>query len=100
MKLVLSRKGFDSAWGGYPSPIVPKGTMVSLPGIFQQRPSRHTPKDKLRDRRGRNVLISTEFWYWGRDALWLPDTLLSLVKRGPCHRCDYDAVSLEGLVDW
>ena len=29
MKLIFSRKGFDSATGGKPSPIFPDGTMVS-----------------------------------------------------------------------
>lgn len=31
MKLILSRKGFDSANGGQPSPIFPDGTICSLP---------------------------------------------------------------------
>ena len=31
MKLILSRKGFDSSAGGYPSPIFPDGAMLSLP---------------------------------------------------------------------
>ena len=31
MKIVLSRKGFDSSSGGYPSPILPDGKMLSLP---------------------------------------------------------------------
>lgn len=31
MKIILSRKGFDSASGGYPSPILPDGRMLSLP---------------------------------------------------------------------
>ena len=31
MKLVLSRKGFDSGTGGHPSPILPDGRMLSLP---------------------------------------------------------------------
>ncbi|KNF07059.1 hypothetical protein CLPU_28c00110 [Gottschalkia purinilytica] len=31
MKVILSRKGFDSSSGGYPSPILPDGTLVSLP---------------------------------------------------------------------
>ena len=31
MKLILSRKGFDSSAGGVPSPIFPNGRMVSLP---------------------------------------------------------------------
>lgn len=31
MKVVFSRKGFDSGWGGVPSPILDDGRMVSLP---------------------------------------------------------------------
>ena len=31
MKIILSRKGFDSANGGFPSPILPDGRMISLP---------------------------------------------------------------------
>lgn len=31
MKVILSRKGFDSSNGGCPSPILPDGTMLSLP---------------------------------------------------------------------
>ncbi len=31
MKIILSRKGFDSDFGGMPSPILPDGTMLSLP---------------------------------------------------------------------
>lgn len=31
MKVVFSRKGFDSASGGIPSPILPDGTLLSLP---------------------------------------------------------------------
>ncbi len=30
-RLILSRKGFDSKYGGCPSPIFPDGTMYSLP---------------------------------------------------------------------
>ena len=31
MKIILSRKGFDSANGGIPSPIMPDGTLLSFP---------------------------------------------------------------------
>jgi len=31
MKIILSRKGFDSYYGGYPSPILPDRRMISLP---------------------------------------------------------------------
>ncbi len=31
MKVILSRKGFDSSYGGCPSPVLPDGTMISMP---------------------------------------------------------------------
>lgn len=31
MKIILSRKGFDSGSGGFPSPIMPDGTLLSMP---------------------------------------------------------------------
>lgn len=31
MKVILSRKGFDSSSGGFPSPVFPDGTMLSMP---------------------------------------------------------------------
>jgi len=31
MKIILSRKGFDAEYGGQPSPILPDGTLLSLP---------------------------------------------------------------------
>jgi hypothetical protein len=31
VKIILSRKGFDSEYGGHPSPILPEGKLVSLP---------------------------------------------------------------------
>lgn len=31
MKLILSRKGFDSSAGGVASPVLPDGAMISLP---------------------------------------------------------------------
>ena len=31
MKIILSRKGFDSSLGGYPSPIFPDGKLCSIP---------------------------------------------------------------------
>ncbi len=38
MKLILSRKGFDTSAGGMPSPILPDGRMVSMPIPDKQSP--------------------------------------------------------------
>ena len=31
MKVIFSRKGFDSSYGGFPSIILPDGQMISFP---------------------------------------------------------------------
>ncbi len=31
MKIILSRKGFNSSYGGQPSPILPDGTLLTMP---------------------------------------------------------------------
>jgi hypothetical protein len=41
MKIIFSRKGFDSASGGTPSPIFPDGRMLSLPIPDKQSPIRY-----------------------------------------------------------
>jgi hypothetical protein len=41
MRIILSRKGFDSTSGGNPSPIFPDGRMVSLPIPDKQSPIRY-----------------------------------------------------------
>ncbi|NBB93924.1 MAG: hypothetical protein GVY32_12245 [Gammaproteobacteria bacterium] len=41
MKIVLSRKGFDSSAGGVPSPILPDGRLVSLPIPDPRSPLRY-----------------------------------------------------------
>jgi hypothetical protein len=38
MKIILSRKGFDSSYGGVASPILPDGTLLSLPIPVDQSP--------------------------------------------------------------
>jgi hypothetical protein len=42
VKLILSRKGFDSSCGGVPSPIFPDGRMVSLPIPGRQSRTRYS----------------------------------------------------------
>ena len=41
MRIILSRKGFDSSSGGRPSPILADGRMVSLPIPDEQSPIRY-----------------------------------------------------------
>lgn len=46
VKFILSRKGFDSSFGGHASPIMPDGTMLSLP--IPVTPGTYGGADKIR----------------------------------------------------
>src|SRR5690554_8178365 len=41
MKLILSRKGFDSSAGGCPNPVFPDGSCLALPIPDKQSPIRY-----------------------------------------------------------
>jgi len=67
-------------------------------GIIRQRfpsvhsyPDREDLKSKCHDLKGKNVLISQSgnFYYFGRNAPKIPESLLCLIKRGPSHKCNF-----------
>lgn len=77
--LVLSRKGWDSDWGGGPSPILPDGRMVSMPIPEPDKEAsltyadcwvdeRHTYLDLLRAIRRTEVRVPTGSTYEMRPA--------------------------------
>ena len=72
MKIVLSRKGFDSHNGGVPSPIFPDGTVLSLP-----IPARHAPT-AFRDLR------------WGNGSVGPIVEHLTVGRVGEGDRCHLD----------
>ena len=82
-KLVLSRKGFDSAAGGCPSPIFPDGTMYSLPipGGAGRSPVRYRDLHHGETNIGQVVKNLTKGRWAGRDLPHLdpdvrPDAIL------------------------
>src|SRR5437868_5593942 len=73
MKVILSRKGFDSQYGGVPSPVFPDGSMVSMPiPSLSSQGSRHR-YSKLR-------LPSGETY-----AEFLEDLGFTDLVQGHCH---------------
>jgi hypothetical protein len=66
----------------------------------QRRNIHHFQKDMARDLRGKNVLVCERFWYFGGSAPMLPDSLLTLPKRGPGHRCEDSPTLIHKLVSW
>ncbi len=68
MKIILSRKGFDSATGGYPSPIMPDGVLLSMPipdlsGEIKYAELKHgklSYLEILRDLIGKSLILNKE----------------------------------------
>jgi len=68
MKVILSRKGFDSGYGGWPSPVLPDGTMLSLPIPITDHAIKYNEllhngvkySDIIRDLMGENIKVEGE----------------------------------------
>src|ERR1035441_10298916 len=85
MKLILSRKGFDSSAGKKPSPIFPDGTMLSLP--IPDKASTITYQDIA-----------------GNASASVGELVLDLAGRPPTHRAhmdpDLSALSIPRRQGW
>jgi hypothetical protein len=91
LKLVLSRKGFDSASGGIPSPILPDGALLSLP--IPSRPAARGAATRFRDVRLRGVPLGelvadlSGGRLRGDEAIHLdPDLVAAALPRAPGWR--------------
>jgi hypothetical protein len=82
MRVVLSRKGFDSTSGGGPSPLLPDGRLLSLP-IPERRPTPHSPRYSDLGL----ALLMRSLGYRAEDLAHLdPDLVASRRKRQPGWR--------------
>lgn len=77
MKIILSRKGFDSGYGKCPSPILPDGTLLSMP----------IPGEK-----GEKALCFSDVSYNGvsYDKIWRDISPRSYEKYNDNHGCHLD----------
>lgn len=64
------------------------------------RPSVHAEANRATDLRGRFVLLSDDFYYFGKKSVLLPEDLLAIVKQGQGHRSDANAPHFQRFVAW
>ena len=65
-------------------------------GIFHQKPSKHSNKDGTENKEllkhdlsGIYVLISKNFYYFGKSAINIPKDYQYIIKKGPGHKCNF-----------
>ena len=64
------------------------------------RRSVHGEKNRTRDLRGRNVLLSSHFYYFGDHPVPLPAALLPIIKQGSGHRSSANAPYIAPFLKW
>lgn len=66
----------------------------------KQRKGVHFPENIKRDLRGKNALISTFFYYFGKNAISIPDEFSILIRQGQGHQSKKnDSIKLQ-FIDW
>lgn len=68
--------------------------------IPTQRVGVHNSADIGRDLRGKNVLLSNHFYYFGNSAIFLPTKFLSFQKRGRAHKIITNCQLIDDFEEW
>jgi hypothetical protein len=83
----VSRRG-DNIWH------VRAGVWRGIPGAL------HNQTHQARDLRGANALVAAEFYYFGRDAIVVPEAFASLLAVTQGHKNTYDDTLIARFWKW
>lgn len=80
MNIILSRKGFDSSYGGYPSLVMPNGQMISLPIPNDEDDKKYSEiSSGYRDMSLYDIMTQLKNW------IQLGNTKHAITKKTRCH---------------
>jgi hypothetical protein len=69
-------------------------------GRAKQRLSVHRPKNKSKDLRGKNALLSHFFYYFGNQPIEIPKRFRDLIRLGQGHQSTKNEDIKLGFIDW
>jgi hypothetical protein len=69
-------------------------------GTPVQRPGVHGPENVATDLKGKNVLVSRDFYYFGSRAIPLPHDLLPICHQTQGHKSKANAPYVDKFVAW
>ena len=64
------------------------------------RKSVHIEKNKEKDLRGENAIISNHFYYFGNKPISLPDNLKVIIKEGQRHKSKFNEPYVDDFINW
>ena len=101
---------FQTYWDRYPSKRPSSRTEMSRRGdnIWHEkaglwrvvRGALHNETHRARDLRGANALIAEEFYYFGREAIVVPEQFASILATTQGHKNTYDAALIGRFWAW
>lgn len=65
-----------------------------------QRKSYHIEKDMERDLSVDSILVSSYYYYFGKNGVVIPDNFKVIIKNGPGHKCNFDQDFIISFVTW
>lgn len=69
-------------------------------GKEKQREGVHNPGNHNTDINGKNVLLSNHFYYFGDQAIDLPEDFYPIIKDGQGHKSNYNNAYAKAFIDW
>lgn len=69
-------------------------------GEWIQRRFYHIEKDKIKDLSVNNVLISENYFYFGKKAPLIPQQFNQVIKCGPSHKCKFNSDFIADFIRW
>lgn len=102
---------YQTYWERYPSkrpsprtPISKRGDNIwhrDRSGVWRGvRGALHDDRHRDRDLRGENALVSSEFYYFGRDAIPVPEEFVSMLATTQGHRNTHDEALITRFWHW
>jgi hypothetical protein len=75
---------------------------LTLAEYYRRYPNRRDSSPADVRKNDRFALLSKDFYYFGRNAVAIPEKFLEreLEKRGPRYRCDFDETFISDFEDW
>jgi len=76
-------------------------------GKYHQIPSKHSNRDgtenkklKAHDLQCKYVLLSKDFYYFGKKAILIPKEYKAIIKKGPGHKCNFTENIVSEFIGW
>lgn len=74
--------------------------IVQIPSVHSNNDGSEDEESKKHDLKGENVLISQDYWYFGKNAIEIPECFHHLVKKNQGHKKIINQTDIRNFEKW